>query len=305
MAETPPTRDISSPKQPKEVRVKMDIREIIKKASDLPSMPEVAFEVIRIADLAESSALTVANTLSRDPSLSARVLRLANSAFYGMAREVNSIQESVVVLGMRTTKSLSLVAASFPWLHVALKGKGLSPELLWNHCIATAFFSKQLASKVDRVDTEQAFCIALLHDIGTVALYLTLENEFEQLIQSAKGSDRPFDEIERDYLSFDHADLGAALADHWNLPKSYSQAIKFHHRPSDLEETNAFTDILHVADNLVRARGISEGFDGAYFVRDEGAFERLGFDADVLEQWLDESLEKLAGSEMNLLARAA
>ncbi|MEI7986897.1 MAG: HDOD domain-containing protein [Armatimonadota bacterium] len=271
----------------------MDIKDIIRKASDLPSMPEVAFEVIRIADQAESSALKVANTLSRDPSLSARVLRLANSAFYGMSQEVSSVQDSVIVLGMRTTKSLSLVAASFPWLHIALKGKGLKPELLWNHCISCAHFSKTIAKKIDGVDAELAFCIALLHDMGTVALYLTLEAEFNQLIRAAKESEVPFDQMERELLSFDHAELGAALAESWNLPKIYSQAIRYHHRPSVLEESDTLADILHVADILVRTRGISEGLDGAFYLRDEGAFERLGFEEELLEEWLDETLAKL------------
>lgn len=283
----------------------MEIKDIIRKASDLPSMPEVAFEVIRIADQAESSALKVANTLSRDPSLSARVLRLANSAFYGMSREVSSVQDSVIVLGMRTTKSLSLVAASFPWLHIALKGKGLKPELLWNHCISCAHFSKTIAKKLDGVDAELAFCIALLHDMGTVALYLTLETEFNQLIRAAKESEVPFDQMERDLLSFDHAELGAALAESWNLPKIYSQAIRYHHRPSVLEESDTLADILHVADILVRSRGISEGLDGAFYLRDEGAFQRLGFEQELLEEWLDETLAKLNEPEEDSAYRAA
>ena len=283
----------------------VDIVDIIRKASDLPSMPDVAFEVIRIADQAESSAMKVANTLSKDPSLSARVLRLANSAFYGMSREVSSVQESVVVLGMRTTKSLSLIAASFPWLHLALKGKGLKPEMLWDHCISTAHFSKLLATKVEGIDPELAFCIALLHDIGTVALYLTCEDEFNQLIDEAKTSDKPFDELERIKIGFDHAELGAALADSWNLPRSYSRTIKFHHRPSKKEEPETLTDMIHVADILVRSRGISEGLEGAHYWKDEGAFERLGFEYDQLDEWLTECLAKLNDSGQDSYSHAA
>lgn len=283
----------------------MEIKDIIRKASDLPSMPDVAFEVIRIADQAESSAMKVANTLSKDPSLSARVLRLANSAFYGMTREVSSVQESVVVLGMRTTKSLSLIAASFPWLHVALKGKGLKPELLWDHCISCAHVSKAIANKVENVDAEQAFCIALLHDMGTVALYLTLENEFNKLIQTAKTSELPFDELERNLLSFDHADLGAALADSWNLPKIYSKTIKNHHRPSEQPETDILTDIIHVADMLVRNHGISEGVEGAFYLRDVGAFERIGIEQEVLDELLASALAKLRDSDDDCYSSAA
>jgi putative nucleotidyltransferase with HDIG domain len=268
-------------------------------------MPDVAFEVIRVADQAESSAMKVAKTLSRDPSLSARVLRLANSAFYGMSREVSSVQESVVVLGMRTTKSLSLIAASFPWLHVALKGKGLKPELLWNHCISCAHLSKILADRSENIDSELAFCIALLHDMGTVAMYLTLEQEFNLLIEQAKTSELPFDELERNLLSFDHADLGAALAESWNLPKIFAQTIKYHHRPSELVESDTLADIVHVADILVRSRGISEGLDGAFYHRDEGAFERLGFDPDQLEEMLVEALQKLDDSGQDSIGIAA
>lgn len=283
----------------------MDIKDIIRKASDLPSMPEVAFEVIRIADQAESSAMKVAGTLSRDPSLSARVLRLANSAFYGMSREVSSVQDSVIVLGMRTTKSLSLVAASFPWLHIALKGKGLKPELLWNHCISCAHFSKVIAKKIEGVDAELAFCIALLHDMGTVALYLTLEDEFNQLIRATKDGNVPFDQLERDLLGFDHAELGAALAESWNLPKIYSEVTRYHHRPSMMENPEKLADILHIADILVRGRGISEGLDGAFYARDEGAFERVGLEPEVLEELLDEALAKLEEPANSQLFKAA
>lgn len=283
----------------------MEVNDVIKRASDLPSMPEVAFEVIRIADMADSSASTVAATLSKDPSLSARVLRLANSAFYGMARDVHSIQEAVVVLGMRTTKSLSLVAASFPWLNVALKGKGLSPKQLWNHCLASASLSKKLASKSLNLDQEQAFCVGLLHDIGTVALYLTLEEQFQFLVQRAQTEDRPFDELERELLGFDHAEVGAALAESWNLPKSFCQGIKYHHRPSILAETDPMTDIIHIADILVREKGISEGLPGAYFVRDEQAFERFGVDEDTLQAWLEECLSQLSSTGMDIHSEAA
>ena len=155
------------------------------------------------------------------------------------------------------------------------------------------------------MDAEQAFCIALLHDMGTVALYLTLENEFNHLMLSAKTSDLPFDELEQNLLGFDHAELGAALAESWNLPKVYSKTIKYHHRPSEQEEPSLLTDILHVADTMVRSRGISGGLDGTYYLKDEGAFERVGFDQDALEAFLDEALEKLNESGQDSFSRAA
>ncbi len=268
-------------------------------------MPDVAFEVIRVADQAESSASTVAATLSRDPSLSARVLRLANSAFYGMARDVHSIQEAVVVLGMRTTKSLSLVAASFPWLNVALKGKGLSPKQLWSHCLTSATLSKKLSHHLSCADAEQAFCISLLHDMGTVALYLTLEDEYKSVVELAHFDQRAFDVLERENFGFDHAELGAALAESWNLPKSYCQSIRYHHRPSDIEGYDRLTDIIHVADMLVRENGISEGLASVTFGRDEQAFARLGIDEDMLQALAEAALQEVKESGFDTFSEAA
>ena len=273
--------------------------QLIRQTTELPSMPEVAFEVMRVADLADSSAITVAATLARDPSLSVRVLRLANSAFYGMSREVYSISDAVVVLGMRTVKSLSLVAASFPWLHKALDGKGINPTFLWNHSLTTACMVRGMASKKGMQDAELPFCIALLHDIGTVVFAVWKENAFSNLVSRAENEQRPLDAIERETYGFDHAEVGAELCDVWNLPKVYGNAIRSHHQPSLPETPNQLADLIHVADFMVRERGINEGAFGQIYQRDLEAFERVGFSDEELNEVLDSAIlecEDLQGS---------
>ncbi len=267
-------------------------------------MPEVAFEVMRVADLADSSAITVAATLARDPSLSVRVLRLANSAFYGMAREVTSISDAVVVLGMRTVKSLSLVAASFPWLHKALNGKGINPTLLWNHSLTTAYLVRNMAARKEMQDAELPFCIALLHDIGTVVFAVWKESAFEALVKRAETEQRPLDEIEREVYGFDHAEVGGELCDVWNLPKVYGNAIRFHHRPGAPETADPIADLIHVADFFVRERGINEGAFGQVYQLDHEAFERAGFSAEELNEMLDLALQQ-CGDLQDLTRRAA
>ncbi len=276
------------------------LNQLIRQTTELPSMPEVAFEVMRVADLADSSAITVAATLARDPSLSVRILRLANSAFYGMSREVTSISDAVVVLGMRTVKSLSLVAASFPWLHKALDGKGINPTLLWNHSLTTAYMVRGMASRKGMQDAELPFCIALLHDIGTVVFAVWKENAFSNLVTRAEDEQRPLDAIERETYGFDHAEVGAELCDVWNLPKVYGSAIRYHHQPSLPETPDQLADLIHVADFMVRERGINEGAFGQIYQRDLGAFERVGFSDEVLNELLDSAIaqcDDLQGSE--------
>jgi putative nucleotidyltransferase with HDIG domain len=284
----------------------VQLKELINNTPDLPSMPEVAFEVIRVADLSDSTAIHVAQTLAQDPSLSARVLRLSNSSFYGMSRDVASIQDAVILLGMRTIKSLALVAASFPWLQKALNGKGLNPDLLWQHSLVCALISKDLAKKSELVDSELAFCVGLLHDLGQVVLCLWNEGDSEvENLEELIGLAPTFDAAEREKYGYDHAEVGGALASAWNLPEVYCDAIQHHHRPSELSPTRPLADIIHVADILTRRLGLNEGISGVVFDRDEAAFERLGLDEDTLIEISRVAQENLNASSRSMGLNAA
>jgi putative nucleotidyltransferase with HDIG domain len=275
----------------------LQLNELVRNTSDLPSMPEHAFEVIRIANLSETSAADVARTLSKDPSLTARVLRLANSSFYGLSREVPSISDAVVVLGMRTVKSLALVAASFPWLQKALKGTSLCPELMWNHCLTVATVARLIARKKDYKDAEIAFCAALLHDMGEVVMCLWKEGDYTELVEAAEASNAPFDQIEREIFGFTHAEVGAALTRNWNLPEIYTQAIEFHHNPSDAGNDTTLADIIHVADLSVRDRGINEGLQHAFYLKDVAAFERVSIDPVLLDEMVTNAIREVNSSQ--------
>jgi putative nucleotidyltransferase with HDIG domain len=206
----------------------------------------------------------------------------------------------VVVLGMRTVKSLSLVAASFPWLHKALDGKGISPTLLWNHSLTTAYLVRSMATRKGLQDAELPFCIGLLHDIGTVVFAVWKENKFEALVSLAEAEQRPLDEIEREAYGFDHAEVGAELCDVWNLPKAYGNAIRYHHQPGLPEVNDPIADLIHVADFMVRERGINEGAFGQIYQRDLEAFERVGLTDEELNEMLDSAIAQchdLQGTE--------
>ena len=281
------------------------LRELIRQTTELPSMPEIAFEAIRVADQAESSASTVAATLAKDPSLSARMLRLANSSFYGMSRQVTSISDAVIVLGMRTVKSLALVAASFPWLHKALNGKGISPQLLWNHSLTTAHLVRNMATHKGFADVEMPFCIGLLHDIGTVVIAVWKEESYADLLKHLQIEETTFDGIERETFGYDHAMVGAELAEVWNLPAPYASAIRWHHQPSTPETPDPIADLIHIADILVRERGITEGLFGAIYQRDEATFARVGIPEEDLQQLLEESINQAQEFEGFQSRRAA
>lgn len=271
------------------------IEEILKNTTDLPSLPAAALMVMKEADSPTSSAHTIAEYLVQDQALTARVLRLSNSAFYGLSRQVTSAQESVVVLGTRTVRNLCLVAATYPWLSKPLAGYSLGPEALFSHAMAVAVGCQQIADVTGKIRREDAFTAGLLHNIGKVALSVFLENKTQGLQVILDRTNQTYDEVERMVFGVDHAEVGAVLAESWNLPKSLVQAIRYHHHPDQANPSNPMVDAVHVGDFMAMSMGYGLGGDGLQYEFQDSSLERLGLDVAALEE--------LAGNVVELYDR--
>lgn len=273
------------------------IDEILETTPDLPSISAAALVVMREADSPTSSARSVAEQISQDPALAARVLRLANSAFYGLPRQVCDIQEAVVVLGMRTVRHLAIVASTYTWLSKPLKGYGLGPKELWSHSFSVAVGAQMISKESSKADVDQAFTAGLLHNVGKVVLSAWLQDRFVPILKAAEFESMPFDEIERKTLGFDHAETGARLAERWNLPEPIVAAIRFHHTADNASSHQGIVDCVHVADCLASTLGIGIGPDAMRYETSQAAWMRLGMDysgSDHILESLDEHHRKYA-----------
>jgi putative nucleotidyltransferase with HDIG domain len=273
----------------------MTLDDLVGKTSDLPSLPAAAMAVMRETESADGTAQSVAKQLMQDQALTARVLRLANSAFYGLSRQVVDVPECVVVLGMRTIRNLSLVASTYPWLTRPLRGYELGPDELWRHSLSVAVGSQLVAQHVRTGKSEVAFTCGLLHNIGKVLLSVWLEGRLNDLHKQADQEGMTLEEAERRFLGYDHAEAGAHLADRWNLPKPLVDAIRYHHTPELCIPTSVLVDCVHVADWLSVAIGL--GIDGEGFAPtlSEDAVGRLRLtplDLEALQGAVRESYEQ-------------
>lgn len=267
------------------------IDEIVNKTTDLPSFPAAAVKVMRETDSSSSSASTIASILAQDQALSARVLRLANSAFYGLSRKVGDLPEAVVVLGMRSIKNLAMVAATYPWMNRPLAGYQLEPKQMWTHAFGTAIGAQLIAKKTGKCKDDVAFTAGLLHDIGKVALSIWLENKIGAILLYASREGLTFDEAERKVLGFDHTQIGHELATRWNLPDEIGYAVRFHHAPSDSDPISSLVDAVHVGNHLTLSMALGLGGDGAHYRFDESALFRLGLKTADLEAVTEEFVE--------------
>lgn len=259
------------------------IHDILGKTKDLPSLPAAAMAVMKETDSSTSSAMTISRHLRQDQALSARVLRLANSSYYGLARQVSDVGESVVVLGTRTIRHLCLVAASYPWLIRELQGYELGPSQLWRHSFATGVAASVVAAHSKKVDRDICFTAGLLHNIGKVALSVWLEGKVAMLQMIAEKGDMAFDEVERRAFGFDHAQVGEALAIDWNLPDALVMPIRWHHEPNNCPNPCLVVDAVHVGDYIATTMGYGIGADGLRYRIYEDAFQRLGVDPAELD----------------------
>lgn len=266
------------------------LEDIVAKTPDLPSLPAAAMKVLKEAQSSTSNASSIAQILAQDQALSVRVLRLANSAYYGLTRKVSNLQEAVVVLGTRCVRNLCMVAATYPWMSRKLEGYALGPRELWTHSFGTALGAQFMAKFSKKCNEDLAFTAGLLHDIGKVALSVWLENKTLSVAKYAAQAEVAFDAAEKRILGFDHCQVGEHLANNWNLPDDIVNAIRWHHTPSALENTPPLVDCVHLGLYMTMAMGLGLGGDGLQYEFCLDSFERLGITHDDLDHIADEFL---------------
>ena len=254
---------------------------ILSSVRELPALPAVVMELIQSLGDEDISAAQLALKISRDQALSAKTLRLANSSFYGMSRQVSSITDATAILGLRTLRSVAMaagVAGSFS----ATACVGFDFKAFWRHSIGTALCARSLAVVLKR-EAETAFTLGLLHDIGRLALASAFPKEFSETLRHQREQDRVPLEAERAVLGTDHAVVGGLIAEHWRFAPSIVQAIVTHHDP--VAETGAsLADLLHVADNMAHALDLSQTEDDMVPPLSMAAWSRLAINEDQCRQ---------------------
>jgi HD-like signal output (HDOD) protein len=266
----------------------LTLEDIVAKTSDLPSLPAAALAVMRETDSPTGTAQSIARYLSQDQALTARILRLANSAYYGLARQIMDVPDAVVVLGMRCIRNLCMVASTYPWMTKPLKGYGLGPREMWTHSFAVAVGSQLVAQRARTSMSDQAFTAGLLHNLGKVALSIWLEEKLAGMLAIACREGLTFDQVERKVLGFDHCDVGAHMGEVWNLPKPLIEAMKYHHNPNACEPTSQLVDCVHVADYLTMSMGLGLGGDGLRYDFQEEALVRLDLTPECFDELAEE-----------------
>ncbi|MBN1113835.1 MAG: HDOD domain-containing protein [Oligoflexia bacterium] len=266
----------------------IDKEKIINGMGDLPTLPSIVQELRKKLVDPKASASDISNIVTNDVAISAKILRLVNSAFYGLERKVESIQHAVAYLGFRNIYNLVLNLTVFKVFSGKLGETGFKWNNFWLHCLATAEASRIIANEVRYKDPDAAFTAGLLHDLGKLVLGYKFPNEFEYIIQKANASKLSFSQAEAGLIEIDHAEIGFITASYWQLPQIIKAVIKHHHQLSSFERTweliskDLIVDIIIIADVVVQKMGI--GANGSFLVPEfpEPPVSRLGINKDIM-----------------------
>lgn len=249
-------------------------QDIISRVGTLPPLPDTAVKLMEVINDPSSSVDEIVEVIRYDQAVTADVLKLCNSAYFGLSRNITSLNEAMLRLG--TVKVLQLVMSVHTSSILAneQRGYGLDPGVLWRHSVAVALAASIVAQKINLTNVNLVFTGGLLHDIGKVVLNEYVAEEFGKILGLVKENRLSFVEAEHQVLGYSHQEIGGKIARMWKLPDPIVRCIRYHHDPGDLETPDPLIDAVYLANCVCLMLGIGLGEDGLYYRADDAVLER-------------------------------
>lgn len=221
----------------------------------LPALRPIVVKLLESFDNARIDTNVLVNEIAQDQALSTRILRLANSSFYGLPSRVEALRDAVIMLGFRTVRAVA-VAVSLTECFSGHQVHRFDTQGFWRHCAAVGMAARELARLTHRPE-DVAFTAGVVHDIGLLALIWLYPDRMTQAMELCREQGIPIAVGEKQVLGVDHSEAGAALAKRWGLPQQLTDAIKHHENPDDAR-ADSLADLIHVANVLVQQYGLIE-----------------------------------------------
>lgn len=264
-----------------------------------PSMPATGAKMLTMLEDPETSVDEIEDVLRHDPGLTGNVLKLANSAYFGIPSKVSSVRQAVLLLGSKKLIQLVVASCVSAVMDKPVPGYNLPPGDLWRHSIAVSIAAEALVKDKKNIDGNDIFTPALLHDIGKLILGHFVKDELED-IEKIAGKGTPYVVAENMVLGTDHAEVGAQILTQWSFPSDVIAAVRWHHDPDFPEQANASIDIVYLSNLLCQTRGNTNENGGHSYDLSPAVIERLGIDvsefdsiAGNISEWVDELTDAL------------
>lgn len=267
--------------------------QIMARIGSVPPLPSASTEVIRLLRDPRAPSAKVAQAIEYDPSLTANVLRLANSNSFGFPKSVSTVKEAFFRLGTKKGFQSVFSATIGKIAELPCNGYEVSSAELWEHLIGSAIASRKIGQVLKLDPPEHTFTAALTHDIGKVVLGTFVEVNTDAILALALEEKISFVQAEQKVLGIDHAEVGACLLAHWNLPGSLVEVVRWHHQPENIETDPLIVNLVHVADMICLMAGVGTSVDALSHRPSCNAMEQLGLGMNVLDEIVYDVLNEL------------
>ena len=265
-----------------------------------PGMPGAAVKLLALVDDSDVSVPQIESILRQDAGLTANLLRLANSAYFGFPSKVGSVRQAVVLLGLKRLVQMVIATCTSAIMDRPVPGYDLPAGELWRHSLAVSVAAEGLVHELKLDAAEEIFTAALLHDIGKIVLGQFVRDDYAR-IALALDQGLAFETAESIVLGANHAEIGAQVLAKWSLPEGIVHAVRWHHEPEKAERPDSMLDVVHVANMVCLMIGIGVGREGLNYRPSPVVTKRLGVTTSHLEkvasqtlQWVSELSQALA-----------
>ena len=267
--------------------------ELISQTTELVSLPDIYVRIKAVIYDPNSTMTDVADVLSHDPAICARMLKVANSAFFGAPSRVETVKAAIRLLGTQQVHDLVLAATitkTFP----DIPGNLISMEDFWINSLRCGLLARLLAEQCNSRDGERFFLASLLHDMGHLIMYQTVPEESQEALITARQDNKPLYMVERDIVGCDYGQVGSQLMQSWNFPDNWVQAVRYQNEPADVQDFSFEASIMHLSVRMKDMDSAAEAPVRDLTMIDAIAWEATGLSEDMVEPLLvkaDEQLE--------------
>ncbi len=231
---------------PSRTQISAKAARIVEVTGDLPPMPHIAAQVMEKLSSPDSTPKEIHQLLTKDQGLAARVLKVANSPYYGASRSISTLRDAVLFMGFDSIRSLIMTAV----MKGMFSNVSLSEKLLWEHSVGCGVATRKIVEQVGYERKEEAYLAGLMHDVGKAALFLRSPGVMRDIMQEVYNDGAEFFDVEQRKLGFTHADVGQIIADKWRFSLDIEDAIANHHQPDQARSAYDLTQIVSLANSI-------------------------------------------------------
>lgn len=274
-----------------------DLQKALSKVTELGSLPEITTRIVEIVENPKSTAHDMHEIVRSDPALASKVLKVVNSAFYGLPSQISSLDRAIVMLGLSAVKNIALAASLSRLFRPGALSDRFQVRDLWTHCMSVGVCTKMIA-EASFGQAEEAFVGGLVHDVGLLVEYQVFPDKLKEVANRCEANPQSFLKAEREIVGADHTVFGATIAGRWKFPASLRNAITYHHDPNSLkQEFKRMVTAIQVADTICCQNQVGFYLTAATQEVTEDQLTIIGITSERLGIILETLPERVAESE--------